>query len=461
MLNQNSPTVMRWTRPMKSMTTAMCVILTGIFSLGLLACKEKTPAQTQTQAKTRVKPRQGGPSSQPKKKSKKRPTTERKSTTQLVGVDRETKTIMVGTLNDESGPGVAIGKPFALGKRVAYAAVNDQGGIEGWKLKLVEQDHSYNPSKSVQAYGKLKNQVLFVATSFGTPNTLPLRDQLTEDKMLAFPASLSSKMAEHTYTPPLVTSYKLEAMRAMDWVVKKAKRAKRVRAAILYQKDDYGQDGLEGWRAAAEHHKVKIVAEIAFSPLDKDFASAVVKLQKSRANYVLLTTLPSATAPILGTALKLRYRGVTWIGNTPSWVDAFFRKKALKPLFGNFFLISSLPYWGEKLPGMDKFLDAFKKHGEGASPDFYTLASYIQGMIQIEMLRRAILATKGELTRTSLLQALQSIKDYDVGGLIKPIDLSATPYVTSTQSRIVQPDWKKDSWKVVADYAVPASYKAP
>lgn len=434
-------------------------VMQGMFvmwalGLGFLACKQKpTPQPRQTAGKVST--------SQPVRQRPQGSVVERPMLPKVVGVDPATKTIVVGTLNDESGPGVAIGKPFALGKRVAYAALNAKGGIDGWKVKLMEQDHSYNPSKSVQAYGKLKSEVLFIATSFGTPNTLPLRDQLTEDKMLAFPASLSSKMAEHTYTPPLITSYRLEAMRAMDWVVKKAKRAKRVRAAIVYQKDDYGQDGLDGWRAAAEHHKVKIVEEIAFSPRDTSFASTIVKLQKSRANYVLLTALPSATARILGTALKLRYKRVVWIGNTPSWVDAFFRKKNLKPLFANFYLISSLPFWGEKLPGMDSFLADFKEHGGGASPDFYILGSYIQGMIQIEMLRRALKTTKGQLNRTALLAALHSIKQYDAGGLIKPIDLSTVPYVTSTQSRIVQPDWSKDSWTVVEDYAAPESYKTP
>lgn len=404
-----------------------------------------------------------------KKKTKPNPkTTKRKATSKpakrapevkLVGLDAKTKTIFVGALNDESGPGAAIGKAFAIGKRVAFAAANAKGGINGWKIKLIEQDHAYNPSKSVQAYGKIKNKVLYIATSFGTPNTLPLRDQLTQDKILAFPASLSSKMAEHTFTPPLATSYKLEAMRAMDWVVKKARRASRVKAAIVYQKDDYGQDGLEGWRAAAKKHGVKIVQELAFSPRDRSFASLIVKLKRSRANYVLMTCLPSATARILGTALKLRYRrGVTWIGNTPSWVDAFFRKKALKPLFGNFYLISSLPYWGEELPGMKTFLAAHKKFGKGSSPDFYILASYVQGLIQTEILRRALNATKGKLTRESLLAALKTVKKFDGGGLIKPVNLAVFPYVTSTMSRILQPDWKNSSWKVVADYITPSSY---
>ncbi len=34
------------------------------------------------------------------------------------GVDVEKKIIRIGALNDESGPAAAIGKPYALGKRI-------------------------------------------------------------------------------------------------------------------------------------------------------------------------------------------------------------------------------------------------------------------------------------------------------------------------------------------------------
>ncbi|MEO0604999.1 MAG: ABC transporter substrate-binding protein, partial [Myxococcota bacterium] len=171
------------------------------------------------------------------------------------GVDVAAKVITVGALNDESGPAAAIGKPYALGKRLLAARVNAGGsGLlpDGWTIQLVERDHGYNPQQSVQAYDEIKEQVLFVGTSFGTPNTLPLRPKLEVDSVLAFPASLSSAMAEHPNTPPLGASYTDEARRAMDFMVSQAESADAVKAGIVYQKDDYGKDGLAGFETAAE-----------------------------------------------------------------------------------------------------------------------------------------------------------------------------------------------------------------
>ena len=97
-----------------------------------------------------------------------------------------------------------MGKPFAIGKRILAEQVNAGGSglSEGWKVKLVEKDHGYNPAKAKDAYNELKNDVLFIGTSFGTPNTLPLQPFLAQDKMVAFPASLSSAMAGSEWTPP-------------------------------------------------------------------------------------------------------------------------------------------------------------------------------------------------------------------------------------------------------------------
>jgi ABC-type branched-subunit amino acid transport system substrate-binding protein len=377
------------------------------------------------------------------------------------GVDMANKTVKIGALNDESGPAAALGKPFADGKRLLAKVVNAGGsGLlpEGWKIELVERDHGYNPQKSVQEFNAIKGEVLFIATSFGTPNTLPLRDMLERETMVAFPASLSSQMAAHKSTPPLAPSYVVEAMRAMDWAVEDAGGKDKVKAAIVYQKDDYGEDGLTGWKKAAEHHGVEIVAEQTVAPGQKDVTAAVAAMKEKGANYVLLTVLPTSAGAVMATGAAMKY-GPKWIGNTPAWADAFFSEKSPLPpaVLANFHWAQGLPYWGEELPGMDKFLAAYEQHkGELATPnpDVYILMSYLSGVTQMEALRAAI--EKGDVTRETFMASLAGIKDYNAGGLIQPLDLSVFPYQASVHTRILKPDFEKKSWTKVADYAAPA-----
>ena len=206
------------------------------------------------------------------------------------GVDADKKVIKIGMLNDESGPAAAIGKPYANGKRLLAAAINAGGtGLlpEGWSVELVERDHGYNPQSSVQAYNEIQEEVLFVGTSFGTPNTLPLQPMLERDNVVAFPASLSSEMAKNKYTPPAGPAYKIEALRAIDWVMSEAEEGAKPKLGIVYQQDDYGKDGLLGLKRAAKRHGLEIVSEQTVSAGQKDFAAVVTGLKDAGADTVL------------------------------------------------------------------------------------------------------------------------------------------------------------------------------
>jgi ABC-type branched-subunit amino acid transport system substrate-binding protein len=377
------------------------------------------------------------------------------------GVDPAKKVIRIGALNDQSGPAAVIGVQFSHGARLLAKVVNEGGSgflPEGWTVEIVEKDHQYNPQKAVQEYNAIKDDVLYIGNSFGTPTTLPLREHLERDGMIAFPASLSSQMAEHAHTPPIGPSYKVEAMRAMDWAVEDAGGAADVRAAIVYQRDDFGQDALAGWREAARHHGVEIVAEQTVDPGQKDVTAVVTALREKKANYVLLSVLPTGAGPVLGTAAATKFQA-RWIGNTPAWSDVFFsdRSPLPAPVFSQFVWVTGLTYWGEDRPGMDVFLSAWDKHGKefGGTPDFYIMAAYVSGIVQLEAARRAI--ENGDITRAGYRKALQTISGWDAGGLVPPVDLSKTPYVTGTITRILAPDFENKSWKQVADYAEPAA----
>lgn len=380
------------------------------------------------------------------------------------GVDLATKTISIGVLNDESGPAAAIGRPWGTGLRVLAAQINAGGsGLlpEGWNVRLVERDHGYNPQRSVQLFNEIRDQVLFMATTFGTPNTLPLRPHLARHKMVAFPASLSSKMAEFEYTPPIGPSYRLEVMRALDWMVQQAGGADKVKLGLVYQQDDYGADGRDAVAEAAPKLGLKVVSEQTYAPGQPDFTAVVTALKEAGATHVMMTSLPSATAPMLGVAAQLDYRPV-WVGNSPSWIDRFFDAKVVPPtIFANFHWVTSFTFWGENVPLMKPFLAAYEKFGRAvAPPDYYILASYAVGLVEMQALSRCI--ASGDVTREGFMKALRALKDYDTyGATAQALDFTRFPYVTGIQTRILKPDFDKRSWTVAAGYAAPSTLAPP
>jgi ABC-type branched-subunit amino acid transport system substrate-binding protein len=376
---------------------------------------------------------------------------------EVPGVDFENKLIRIGIINDLSGPAAAIGRPMQIGYETLYQQVNAGGsGLlpEGWTVQWVTRDHGYNPQQSVQMYNEISEEVLFLGMSFGTPTTLPLHPMLARDRMLAVPASLSSRTGRNEYTPPPTATYRTEAMRAVDWAVEQA--GPSVKIGIVYQQDDYGEDGVEGLEVEAEFHGVEIVSEQAIAPGQADFTAVVSALQSAGAEYVMLPILPSATGPLLGTAAQLGYRPV-WMGSGPSWLDAFFDPAVIPPaVFENYYLVSSPPYWGEDVTGMPRFLEAYQTYGASEmEPDSYIIAGYLFASLGIETARRAIEA--GDLTREGLMSALRSIDGWDINGLYPPISLTSVPYDATRQVRVTRPLMAERTWEVVSDYAAPLS----
>src|SRR6185295_2672424 len=82
--------------------------------------------------------------------------------------------IVIGTAQDLSGPIVSLSKPAVNGMRMRIDEVNAAGGVNGRKLRLVVEDHGYDPKRAVLAAQKLVQQdKIFAALgSIGTPTAM-------------------------------------------------------------------------------------------------------------------------------------------------------------------------------------------------------------------------------------------------------------------------------------------------
>ncbi len=66
--------------------------------------------------------------------------------------------LLVGTIQDLSGPLAAYGKSVRDGMNLRVAEVNEQGGVNGRRLKLLVEDSGYDPRRAVLAAQRLVKQ---------------------------------------------------------------------------------------------------------------------------------------------------------------------------------------------------------------------------------------------------------------------------------------------------------------
>lgn len=340
------------------------------------------------------------------------------------GVDVAGKTITLGILSPYSGR-VAdpIGIPLANGVKAFFAHVNDNGGVDGYKVKFLEEDTQYNPQIEVQKYNQIRTQVAMIADSLGTPTTFAIKDQAATDHMLISGATLSSTLAREKYLVLVGTPYRLQVENAFDYVVNKV-GVQNPATGIIYQNDEYGQDGLKGYQEAIAAYHLHDVGQVPYAATDKNFTAQVSQLKTAGAKYVFLTAIPTAAAGIIGTAYQLGY-SPQWILQSPAFALGLLAVPALKPLMNRAWLVSQGAAWGDtSVPGMAQLLQDVQKYYPNQKPDGYFEFGYTESEITYAILKKAL--DNNDITRDGLFNAFQSLKTVDLQGLLPPVTYGAT-----------------------------------
>ncbi|MCG7851933.1 MAG: ABC transporter substrate-binding protein, partial [Methanosarcinaceae archaeon] len=114
----------------------------------------------------------------------------------LAGCDnkKHVNEIKVGAIFDLSGATYEISVPYADGIRRYVDYINEKGGINGRKVKLIDMDYGYLVPRAKVAYEKLVKEGVHVILGWGTGDTEYLRPRIAEDRIPFMSASYSSKL---------------------------------------------------------------------------------------------------------------------------------------------------------------------------------------------------------------------------------------------------------------------------
>jgi ABC-type branched-subunit amino acid transport system substrate-binding protein len=358
----------------------------------------------------------------------------RSGVTTGVGVDETSRTIKLGELTPLTGPVAIIGKPLTRGHEVFFKYVNDVlGGIgknldkdKRYKVELVTKDTQYTQEGQVQQYNAIKDQVLMIAQSLGTPTTKAILPQINEDKILTGAATLASAWLKEKYVIPAGAPYPVQFINAAQYLKDQGGTPK---IGIIYQEDDYGEEGLKGLEYAASKLNFTILAKATYKAADAAgdaslFLPAVKKMKDAGVDTVFLTSTPSATGKALGVAAAALKYAPRWIGQSPSWIGALAANPALAPyLQQTMWVVTDASCgWGEigaGCEGMKEMLDNIAKYAPDQKPDYFFIFGYTQARIVYQILEKAV--ADGDLTRDGVVKAFESLRNVDMGGLLNPI----------------------------------------
>ena len=357
--------------------------------------------------------------------------------------------ILVGSIQDLSGPIAGFGKQVRLGMLLRVDEINEQGGVNGRKLKLLVEDDAYDPKKSVLAAQKLVNQdkVFAMVAHIGTAqNNAAMPVQFEKNVINFFPVTAAREMYEpyHRLKYSFAATYYDQIRLALPKLVKD-KGAKKV--CTIYQDDDFGLEVLRGAEAGLKTINMELAEKTSYKRGATDFSSQVARMKAADCDLVVLGTIIRETIGTIGESRKTGF-SPTFLGSSATYTDLIHKLggKAMDGLYATH--TAQQPYLDEASQPIRFWATKYKtKFNE--DPTVFS----IYGYNAIDAFVRAAQKAGKNLTTDSFIKAMDT--------MTIPADIFGSPEATFTSKKRLGSDLSRLSqiqdgrWKVVSDYVKP------
>jgi branched-chain amino acid transport system substrate-binding protein len=214
--------------------------------------------------------------------------------------------ILIGTILDISGPIAAFGKQSRNGMQLRLDEINEQGGINGRKLKLLIEDDAYDPRKAVLVTQKLVNQdkVFAVVGHTGTAhNNASMPIQFEKNVINFLPITAAREMYEpfHRLKFSFAATYYDQMRGGLPELFKRKQYAK---PCVIYQDDEFGLEVFRGAEWAMKSMGKEFAEKTTYKRGATDFSSQVARMKAAGCDLVVMGTIIRETIGTIGEARK-------------------------------------------------------------------------------------------------------------------------------------------------------------
>src|SRR6266849_3750785 len=233
--------------------------------------------------------------------------------------------IRIGQTMPYSG---ALSAYSALGKaEIAYFnLVNDRGGINGRKVRLISLDDGYVPPKTVEQTRRLveSDEVALIFSSLGTAQNTAIAKYLQAKNVpQLFLASGASKFGDVSQFPQALMGiqapFRLEARLYARYILSKLGQ---VKIAVLAQNDDFGRDYLAGLKDVIGANFDQVVTSAIYEVTEPTIESHIARLRASGADAFLIAATPKFAAQAIRKLHEIGWKPMTLLSNVSVWVSS-------------------------------------------------------------------------------------------------------------------------------------------
>jgi len=355
--------------------------------------------------------------------------------TQPAGAETPTTQEVPGVTDTE----ILLGSHFALsqspaaayaviidGMRAYFDYVNSQGGVHGRNIKLLIGDDHYNPADTVEVVRKLVEQdgIFAMIGSLGESTHTTVWRYLEEQGI----PDLFQSSGIVKWTDPVVETrfggnpdYHTEGKMLGQYI---AEHYNGKKLALLVQNDEFGVDGEAGIRMGLEGSDVEIVARETYESTQWDVTAQTQRLKNANPDVVAAYAIPPPAASMVKVAREVLDWDVPFVVTGVNVSEIFAQLAGAQNAEGMISVVFGKQLYQTDDPGVQLHLQIMKDFGQGVQPANYTL----YGQAMAEILVKGLENAGPDLTRESLVDGLESIRDWCCTACMVPVNMSPTDH---------------------------------
>lgn len=325
----------------------------------------------------------------------------------------------VGLLSDLTGPTSSVGVPYAQGIKDCIAYINDNGGIGGQPVELMQVDYAYNVQQALAAYKRFTSAGIVALQGWGTGDTEALVKFVAKDKIPVFSASYSAHLMDPSNAPynfTVTPDYSTQGRAGLKYLRDSWTEDRAPKLAFVFPDNPYGTVPIPAMKEYAKELGFDIVGQENVDLKAIDATPQLLSLKKVEPDFVWTGGTTPSTAVIMKDAQKL---GITCTFLTNIWSSDEDLFKLAGDTAGGHFGLQGAVIYGQDVPGMSVIRTLTKDKPQMT----HYVRGFVSALVMCEGMKMAQAA--GDVTGESIKNALETMRDYDPMGLAPAVSFFA------------------------------------
>ena len=355
--------------------------------------------------------------------------------------------VKIGLTLDQTGPAANVAVPITRGIQSYFRNINEQGGINGRKVKMLVEDDRYAIPMAITAFKKLlfKDKVFILMGPTSTGAITALSRSIKKQKVplisIVMPQITVRPFKRYIFT--IADIYPNQMKVLIDYMLKDRK-PKDPRIGLVFPDSETGKVDRESALKRLESYNLAPVSREVLNPGAVDASSQIMNLKRAKVNQVLLCGGIPQIATVLLRECKKFGLNIPVFGSWAACAEEVI--VTVGDAAKRYYAVNHMSSWYDDEPGVAQMRKITLKYAPGTEKPYrgklYT-HGWALGLVAIEGLKR----TGKELDREAFVESMEMIRNFDTGGLCGPIGYSSKSHKGGNTWKIfkAEPDTGKFS----------------